>query len=111
MRISDGSSDVCSSDLPNMTMMVSVSGFTPSIRGIGAVGTGSAPHEEQPVATYVDGVYIAAPSAAATFGFNNIQRIEVLKGPARKSVAEGKRVSVRVDLGGHGIIKKKKKEE
>src|SRR3546814_7677379 len=50
-----------------------------SIRGIGAVGTGSAPHEEQPVATYVDGVYIAAPSAAATFGFNNIQRIEVLK--------------------------------
>src|SRR3546814_6920908 len=64
-----------------MTMMVSVSGFTPSIRGIGAVGTGSAPHEEQPVATYVDGVYIAAPSAAATFGFNNIQRIEVLKGP------------------------------
>src|SRR3546814_16549521 len=52
-----------------------------SIRGIGAVGTGSAPHEEQPVATYVDGVYIAAPSAAATFGFNNIQRIEVLKGP------------------------------
>src|SRR3546814_37285 len=67
--------------VPNMTMMVSVSGFTPSIRGIGAVGTGSAPHEEQPVATYVDGVYIAAPSAAATFGFNNIQRIEVLKGP------------------------------
>src|SRR3546814_14383339 len=34
-----------------------------------------------PVATYVDGVYIAGPSAAATFGFNNIQRIEVLKGP------------------------------
>src|SRR3546814_9618478 len=33
--------------VPNMTMMVSVSGFTPSIRGIGAVGTGSAPHEER----------------------------------------------------------------
>src|SRR3546814_2268493 len=62
-------------------MVVSVSGCTPSIRGIGAVGTGSAPHEEKPVATYVAGVYIAAHSAAATFGFNNIQRIEVLKGP------------------------------
>lgn len=67
--------------VPSMTMMVSVSGYTPFLRGVGSSQTGAAPNEEQPVATYVDGVYIAAPSAAATFEFNNIERVEVLKGP------------------------------
>lgn len=67
--------------VPNMNMMVTVSGFTPFLRGVGSAQTGAAPNEEQPVATYVDGVYIASPSAAATFEFNNIERIEVLKGP------------------------------
>src|SRR3546814_13197419 len=36
-------------------------------------------------------------------------RIERLEGRDRKSVVKGKRVSVRVDLGGRRIIKKKKK--
>lgn len=35
---------------------------------------------EQPVATFVDGVYIAS-SSASLFSFNNIERIEVLRGP------------------------------
>src|SRR3546814_16375350 len=51
MRISCWSSDVCSSDLT-----------------------------ELPVATYLDGLYLPN-AAAAAFSFNNIQRIEVLKGP------------------------------
>jgi iron complex outermembrane recepter protein len=35
---------------------------------------------ESPLATYLDGVYLAAP-AATLFSLNNVERIEVLKGP------------------------------
>ena len=50
----------------------------PYIRG---VGTDSfAPGNEASVATYVDGVYIASMNAAI-FGLNDVERIEVLKGP------------------------------
>lgn len=50
----------------------------PFIRG---VGTDSfAPGNEASVATYVDGVYIANMNAG-TFALNNVERIEVLKGP------------------------------
>jgi iron complex outermembrane receptor protein len=51
---------------------------TPTLRGVGtnfAIGA-----QESVVATYVDDVYIAAP-AAATFSFNNISQVAVLKGP------------------------------
>ncbi len=48
------------------------------IRGIGTNLYG--PNAEQTVAVYVDGVYHASPEAA-NFSFNNIERIEVLKGP------------------------------
>lgn len=48
------------------------------IRGIGTNLYG--PNAEQTVALYVDGVYHASPEAA-NFSFNNIERIEVLKGP------------------------------
>jgi iron complex outermembrane receptor protein len=50
----------------------------PFIRGVGT--TLSDPSSEQSVAIYVDGVYIASPDANL-FNFNNIQQIEVLKGP------------------------------
>ena len=55
------------------------SGYTqPRIRGVGTTSNG--PGVENPVATYIDGVYIAsAPSSLLTL--NNIDRIEVLKGP------------------------------
>jgi iron complex outermembrane receptor protein len=51
---------------------------TPALRGIGtnsAIGA-----QESVVALYVDDVYIASP-AAATFSFNNISQVAVLKGP------------------------------
>jgi iron complex outermembrane receptor protein len=48
------------------------------IRGVGTNLVG--PNVEQAVAIYVDGVYYASPEASI-FGFNNIDRIEVLKGP------------------------------
>jgi iron complex outermembrane receptor protein len=51
---------------------------TPALRGVGtsfALGA-----QESVVAIYVDDVYIASP-AAATFSFNNISQVAVLKGP------------------------------
>ena len=54
------------------------SGSSPALRGIGtSFGIGG---EENVVALYIDDVYIASPSAT-TFPFNNIDQIEVLKGP------------------------------
>jgi iron complex outermembrane receptor protein len=56
-----------------------VAGFTqPHIRGVGSSTNG--PGLEQPVATYIDGVYLAAaPGALLTL--NNVDRIEILEGP------------------------------
>mgnify|MGYP003382080729 CR=1 FL=1 len=51
---------------------------TPFLRGVGS--SGPSPNNEPSVATYVDGVYMGAPFTNV-FGFNNIERIEVLKGP------------------------------
>jgi iron complex outermembrane recepter protein len=48
------------------------------IRGVGTNLFG--PNTEQTVALFVDGVYFPAPEANI-FDFNNIERIEVLKGP------------------------------
>ena len=53
-------------------------GGVPFIRGVGS--TTAAAGFESPVAVYVDDVYISAPSAT-TMGFNNIERVEVLRGP------------------------------
>lgn len=48
------------------------------IRGVGTNLFG--PSSEQTVAMYVDGIYHASPEANL-FDFNNIERVEVLKGP------------------------------
>lgn len=50
----------------------------PYLRGIGTTATG--PGFENPVATYVDGVYYAS-QGGAVLSFNNIAGIEVDKGP------------------------------
>jgi iron complex outermembrane receptor protein len=50
----------------------------PYLRGVGTTATG--PGFENPVATYVDGVYYASQGAAA-LTFNNIASVEVDKGP------------------------------
>jgi len=52
--------------------------FSVAIRGISS--TGNAIGDETNVALYVDGVYVSTP-AAGLFSLNNIERIEVLKGP------------------------------
>jgi iron complex outermembrane recepter protein len=64
--------------VPSLDFSTQVGAGVPFIRG---VGTNSAVvGSESPVATYIDGVYIASLNANI-FSFNNIERIEVLKGP------------------------------
>src|SRR3546814_17280668 len=110
MRISDWSSDVCSSDL---------SAYAP-VRAFSSAGQGSAPadaalqqkrrmsrrtplkrppHRRRPRPRTVD--RIGGPVER--------QRREAVAGADRKSVVWGKSVSVRVALGGRRMIKKKKK--
>jgi iron complex outermembrane recepter protein len=59
--------------------VVNTNGYiTPFLRGVGSLGVG--PGIENPVATYVDGVYLGATTTTLV-GFTNIQQVEVLKGP------------------------------
>ena len=64
--------------VPGLVNTRQLRGATPFIRGIGTQST--SPGVESPVATYVDGVYFMNPNGNL-FAFNNIERIEVLKGP------------------------------
>lgn len=69
------------------TLSTTVPGFSTSgslwvgtyVRGIGS--TSASPNNEPSVATYVDGVYKPSSYALTGFAFNNIERLEVLKGP------------------------------
>ena len=75
-----GVTDVSSlqTTVPGLQFPRIASGTTPALRGVGTTfGFGG---QENLVALYMDDVYIASP-AAATFSFNNIDQIEVLKGP------------------------------
>src|SRR3546814_3175349 len=85
MRISDWSSDVCSSDLFELRLFGNMR---------------------------VDGAISAHPSASEpgreSVG-ERVRRRLAHRAADRKSVVEGKSVSVRVDLGGRSILNKKKK--
>src|SRR3546814_13021113 len=89
LRISDWSSDVCSSDLSRFSGKFSFS--LPA----GAVKADFSASGEGPAVSA--GAYIHTPSAAASAGTSR----------GRKSVVEGKSVSVRVALGGRRISKNK----
>src|SRR3546814_14522482 len=99
MRISDWSSDVCSSDL------VWVTGKTPIEGGADAVL--AALRESQQVAVAPPAVATGAAFAYRDFGAPG-RIVSDDRIADRKSVVEGKGVSVRVDLGGRRIITKKK---
>ena len=63
---------------PGLNFSQSVYSPQPTIRGIGLRGVGSG--DESVVPIYIDGIYQPFV-AAADLQFNNVQRIEVLKGP------------------------------
>jgi iron complex outermembrane recepter protein len=63
---------------PTLTMGQNAGTFLPRLRGVGTLF--GAPGVENSVATYIDGVYIAA-APNSMFSLAGIERIEVLKGP------------------------------
>src|SRR3546814_11935123 len=89
MRISDWSSDVCSSDLASCISFVSA-------------------------AAIEDGIVERLRLDRMVLPVRNtrgIGKAQMKLNEDRKSVVEGKSVSVRVDLGGRRIIKQKKQQE
>src|SRR3546814_19375239 len=102
MRISDWSSDVCSSDLHRHDALRPLAG--------GDVGT-----ERQLRHGGAGFCREAEPQGRAGMPVPDLDRLDAvpvralarLEQEDRKSVVEGKRVSVRVELGGRRIIKKK----
>ncbi|HWM65020.1 MAG TPA: TonB-dependent receptor plug domain-containing protein [Steroidobacteraceae bacterium] len=61
---------------PGLQMQTTQGSVAPRIRGVGS----DLPNVENSVAIYVDGVYIASPSASL-LSLNNIAQVETLKGP------------------------------
>ena len=61
---------------PGLQMTTSQGSLSPHIRGVGS----DIPNVENSVALYLDGVYIASPSAAL-LSLNSVQQVETLKGP------------------------------
>jgi iron complex outermembrane receptor protein len=65
--------------VPSLNFSTAVGGFgLPRIRGIGSTGTG--PGIENPVAIYIDGVYISSSTGALT-SLSDVEQVAVLKGP------------------------------
>src|SRR3546814_20049397 len=104
MRISDWSSDVCSSDLPDNWVELR----NAQIRDLTPEQVNTAARTLDPGAlTWVvvgDLDKIEQPVRALDLGKVSIIDAD---GQDRKSVVKGKSVSVRVDLGGRRLIKKK----
>src|SRR3546814_15277315 len=111
MRISDWSSDVCSSDLG---LDQPIADFLPAFAkmtvqdtpdgSITAVHPAKTPITVRQLLTHTAGLgYNIIQTGPLREAYNKAGLID------RKSVVEGKRVSVRVDLGGRRIIKKKEK--
>jgi iron complex outermembrane receptor protein len=73
----DGSKEL-SQITPGLNFTQSVFSPQPTIRGIGVRGVGAG--DESVVPIYIDGVYVSF-IAASDMQFNNIERIEVVKGP------------------------------
>lgn len=66
------------SAVPNLT----VTGLYTSSAYIRGVGSSSgSPNNEPSVATYIDGVYMPSAFGLTSLAFNNLERMEVLKGP------------------------------
>src|SRR3546814_11298997 len=117
MRISDWSSDVCSSDLPRTARAVSIHPSpnappTPQPTALRTAGLGS--RQEGLEARSLGRPQSRRRSRQAQAGGRKRRSPLAADGRVgekdRKSVVEGRSVSVRLDLGGPRNIKKKKKK-
>src|SRR3546814_15978540 len=97
MRISDCSSDVCSSDLLNWLNAENVPFYGDLVYPVGY----------EPGRRYPMVIVQYRTKGFLRGGIGDEVPIQTLAGRDRKSVVSGKSVSVRVDLGGSSIIKKK----
>jgi iron complex outermembrane receptor protein len=66
-------------ETPGLEMANRATAWVPYIRGIGTLDVSAG--QESAIATYIDGVYLASVYGASFMSFNNIERVEVLKGP------------------------------
>src|SRR3546814_19166048 len=110
MRISDWSSDVCSSDLAESFAYTLQQAGRATIVG---EASGGAANPGAPVATREGlAVFVPTGSTVNPFSGGNWEgtgvQLDVRVPSDRKSGVSGKRVSVRVDLGGRRNNKKKK---
>src|SRR3546814_20221007 len=106
MRISDWSSDVCSSDLPKEFASIPriCPGYGLITRNPEVVGSGEGDLvKRSPEPTIIGIRRVCHPEISSPLPASRYRR----RSGDRKSVVSGKRVSVRVDLGGRRIIKKK----
>src|SRR3546814_14003575 len=115
MRISDWSSDVCSSDLGTLSGTPTAGGtFAFTVEARGAYDQPGSRDYTLAIAAVVP---VAAAHHAKTLSGGTVE-VELTEGATgrpfhgdRKSVVEGKSVSVRVDLGGRRILKTKNKDK
>src|SRR3546814_13539190 len=103
MRISDWSSDVCSSDLVEPVAVSTTATRPPVAR--------SAASTSAPRARSISGTGQSMATASRSGTSSAPYPEDSRRSADRKSVVEGKRGSVRVDVGGRRIIKKKKEIE
>src|SRR3546814_14234345 len=108
MRISDWSSDVCSSDLhiPHFTYDEEIDVTALEVMRADL----NANRGDRARLTLLPFLIVAICKAVPDFPMINAHYDDEA-GADRKSVVEGKSVSVRVDLGGRRLIKKKKKKK
>src|SRR3546814_12987313 len=105
MRISDWSSDVCSSDLPVVQQEREGQAVRPAGDGRGHCGARLERRQRRHGGGELRRLYRHCGEAGWTSAVAGEGG-----GADRKRVVEGKSVSVRVDLGGRRIIKKKNQE-
>src|SRR3546814_17367585 len=100
MRISDWSSDVCSSDLPRPPR----SGCPQTTQGASPPGTACC----APLLPVLPPRYALHTKRVWTRRCSHPAHIRISPEADRQRVVSGQRVSVRVDLGGRRILKKQK---